>query len=123
MLSNHQIAALAPLSWYADIGITSSSTEMPTPTRAIANLMEVRGARSASFVHSAAKIGAKMMMNNGFTDCSHDAGISHEPMLRSVTFFANRFNVDPDCSNTIQNAAPAMNTHTNARTCARSRSV
>ena len=42
--------------------------EIPTPTRAIANFIGVEGARSANFVQSAAKMGAKMMMKTGLID-------------------------------------------------------
>src|SRR5678815_2321990 len=93
----------------------------PTPMSPIENFTGADGCSGPSFSHSHANIGAKMMMNNAFTDWNQLLGKSNPSIELRVLRSAKRFSVEPACSNTDQKiAAQTKNTkmtHRRPRSC------
>src|SRR5678815_218530 len=80
----------------------------PTPMSPIENFTGADGCFGPSFSHSHANIGAKMMMNNAFTDWNQLLGKSNPRNELRVLRSAKRFSVEPACSNTDQKIAAQM---------------
>ena len=88
---------------------TSTANPAPTRTRPNPNLAVLDGSLPlrASRIHSHAKIGANAMMNSEFSDWYQVLGNSMPNTTLFVSRSANRFSVDPACSNSDQNNAAA----------------
>ena len=101
----------AGLTGFSGVALTDAhaSTAKPTPRNNSPNpiFAGIDGLRDPSQSHIALKSGASRMMNIEFTDCSQLAGISHPPMMRSVSRSANRFIDEPACSKPDQKHAAA----------------
>src|SRR5690349_21436397 len=85
----------------------------PAPTKMsdIANFAGLEGSLPASprRSHNHANMGAKIQRNNEFSDWNQLLGNGNPNRTLFVLRSANRFNVDPACSNTDQKIADARN--------------
>src|SRR5205814_1365312 len=92
----------------ANIAIPAPRPNSPTPPKRLKeNLAGVDGWRLPSFTHSQANTGARMKMNSAFKDWNQLLGKGWPRTSLRVLRSANRFRVDPACSNTDQNTAAA----------------
>src|SRR5262245_40933379 len=94
-----------------DAAGTRITKPRPAPKRPIANFVGTEGCRRSSATHSHAKTGAKAMMNIAFSDWNQLLGYRNPNTSFRVLRSANRFSVEPACSNTDQKiAAQTKNT-------------